>query len=81
MSLTSMLSLNLFFPHQAVKFVEWRITMAAEIQAMDDNDTWELVTLPQRKHIVGCRWIYKIKYTADGNVERYKARLVARTYT
>ncbi|KAH9766022.1 hypothetical protein KPL70_002047 [Citrus sinensis] len=41
--------------------------------------------LPQRqnrgKKPVGCRWIYTIKYKADGSIERYKARLVAKGYT
>ncbi|CAL9018430.1 unnamed protein product, partial [Prunus brigantina] len=30
---------------------------------------------------VGCRWVFTIKYNADGTVERYKARLVAKGFT
>ena len=54
--------------------------MNEEMQALDKNETWDLVpTSPQRKAI-GCKWIYKVKYNADGSVNRYKARLVEKGY-
>ncbi|RVW42232.1 Retrovirus-related Pol polyprotein from transposon RE1 [Vitis vinifera] len=34
-----------------------------------------------RKKPVGCRWIYTVKYKADGSIEQFKARLVAKGYT
>ena len=43
--------------------------------------TWELVKFPARKKPVGCKWVYTMKYRADGSIERYKARLVAKGYT
>jgi len=50
--------------------------MTKEIRALEDNKTWEFATLPHGKTALGCKWVYKIKYNADGSIERYKARLV-----
>ena len=44
------------------------------------NDVWEIVPRPQDRLVVGSRWIYKIKYYADGNIEKFKAILVANGY-
>ena len=67
--------------HQAVQFECWRQAMEAEIHALRQTGTWEFVDLPLGKHPVGCKWVYKIKYKADGTIERYKARLVAKGFT
>lgn len=52
-----------------------------EMEALLKNDTWTLVSLPEGKKAVGCKWVFSIKHKADGTVERYKARLVAKGYT
>ena len=44
------------------------------------NDVWEVVPRPQERSNVGSRWIYKIKYAADNNIEKFKARFVAKGY-
>ncbi|GJR05475.1 retrovirus-related pol polyprotein from transposon TNT 1-94 [Tanacetum coccineum] len=54
--------------------------MTKEIDALERNGTWTLTTLPVNKILIGCKWVYRIKYFADGLVEMYKARLVAKGF-
>lgn len=35
----------------------WKKAIQEELQALDDNNTWDIVQLPPGKKIVGCRWI------------------------
>jgi len=67
--------------HQVVKSAYWRDVMAQEITALEENHTWVVIELPIGKHHIGSKWVYKIKYKADGIIERYKTRLVAKGYT
>ena len=40
--------------------------MKEELDALSKNHTWDLVTLPPGKSVIGCKWIYKIKTRSDG---------------
>ena len=55
--------------------------MKVEMEALENNKTWDLVQLPKGKKLVGCKWVFTPKYNSDGSLERYKARLVAKGYT
>jgi hypothetical protein len=54
--------------------------MDEEMVALDANATWELVALPKDKKTIRCNWVYKVKHNADGSVNKYKTRLVAKGY-
>ena len=55
--------------------------MNTKMEALQKNSTWELVSLPEGKKMVGCRWIFTVKLNTDGSINRYKARLIAKGYT
>ncbi|WJZ99837.1 hypothetical protein VitviT2T_018252 [Vitis vinifera] len=52
------------------------------MNSLKKNGTWEeVVDLPREKKVIGCKWVFTIKSKADGSVERYKAKLVAKGFT
>jgi len=54
--------------------------MEVELTALTKNHTWDIVRLPPHRKPVHCKWVYEIKFKADGSIERYKARLVAKGF-
>jgi hypothetical protein len=59
----------------------WRDAMMEEYSSIMKNDVWEVVPRPEEKSVVGSRWIYKIKHVADGSVDKFKARFVAKGFS
>lgn len=54
--------------------------MSLELQALMANNTWDVVTLPPEKNLIGCKWVFKTNFKANGTIERFKARLVAQGF-
>ncbi|CAI7932097.1 unnamed protein product [Closterium sp. NIES-54] len=50
------------------------------LKSIEENGTWELVELPEGRKAITSKWLFKIKSDADGKIERYKSRLVAKGY-
>lgn len=65
---------------QAIRNSHWLQAMKDEMHALEQNHTWTLVPKLTSMNIIGCRWIFKLKYKADRSLDRYKARLVAKGY-
>lgn len=60
---------------------QWIAAMDDEIKSHAENRTWTLTTLPANRKVVGSKWIFKRKLDEDGNIVRYKARLVAQGFS
>ncbi|XP_075075974.1 uncharacterized protein LOC142162860 [Nicotiana tabacum] len=60
---------------------KWKQAMIEEMKALSKNKTWELVTSPPDKKFVCCKWVFTVKHKADGSIERFKAKLVAKGFT
>ncbi|RVW87267.1 hypothetical protein CK203_037189 [Vitis vinifera] len=50
---------------------KWKNVALKEMRALEKNDTWSLVELPQDTSVVGCKWVFPIKVRLDGSIERY----------
>ncbi|CAI7844952.1 unnamed protein product [Closterium sp. NIES-53] len=59
---------------------DWKKAMESELKSIKENGTWELVELPEGRKAITSKWLFKIKSDADGKIERYKSRLVAKGY-
>ncbi|PHT31871.1 Retrovirus-related Pol polyprotein from transposon TNT 1-94 [Capsicum baccatum] len=55
--------------------------MKAEIDALESNNTWKVISLPEGKKVIGCKWVFRIKYKDTREVERFKVRLVAKGFS
>jgi hypothetical protein len=58
----------------------WRMAMDEEFRSLQNNNTWTLWPLPADRLSISCKWIFKLKLRANGTIDRYKARLIARGF-
>ena len=65
---------------RSVESDKWQSTMEEEIDALTENDTFEFVSVPDNRKVIGGRWVYNVK-VGPNDEERYKARYVAKGYS
>ena len=59
----------------------WEEAMQIEMDQHQEIGTWEKTELPPERTAIGCRWVYAVKTSPDGQFEKAKARIVAQGFT
>ncbi|XP_026442046.1 uncharacterized protein LOC113341353 [Papaver somniferum] len=59
---------------------KWLVSMKEEKNPFYNIRTWDLVKPTPDMNILGYKWVYRVKLKADGTVDRFKSRLVAKGY-
>ncbi|CAI7822491.1 unnamed protein product, partial [Closterium sp. NIES-53] len=59
---------------------KWKQSVKEEYDSLLENETWELCELPPRKKAISSKLIFRHKYGPDGELTRYKSRLVAKGF-
>jgi hypothetical protein len=65
---------------QSDKCQEWLEAMKAEMTALQENETFSLTLLPAGRQAIPCKWVYKTKCDENGNIIKYKARVVVKGF-
>ena len=59
---------------------KWLEAMKTEKESLNETETWDLVTKEKGRNIIPGRWVYKIKHDSNGNIDKFKARYVAKGF-
>lgn len=66
---------------KALKYQAWKDAMVEEYQSILKNDVWDIVLRPKERFVVSSKWLFKVKYVADGSIGKHKAHFVARGFS
>lgn len=66
---------------EAWEISELREKVMEELWALENNETWDVIDLSREKKPIGCKWVFTVKYKANGTIECYKTCLVAKGFT
>jgi len=65
---------------QALEDECWKKAMISELESIEENNTWYFCELPRGHKAIGLKWVYKVKKNPEGEIVKYKARIVAKGY-
>lgn len=71
---------TIFEALQSKQAKEWLTAAECEINAHTKNKTWLLVRRPDEQNVIGSRWVFKVKYKANNEVDKFRARIVAKGF-
>ena len=64
----------------STKGLMWKEVIRSEIDSILQNHTWELVDLSLGCKPLSSKWVCKRKRKVDGSIDKYKARIVIKSY-
>lgn len=59
---------------------DWKLAVADELNMLEKRKAFKIVSRPKNKKTLGCRWIFKLKKDFQGEVKRFRARIVAQGF-
>jgi hypothetical protein len=60
---------------------EWAKAVNAVLTMLEQMGTWELADAPENRKPIMNKWVFMKKYNKEGDLQKYKARLVARGFS
>ena len=61
-------------------WVKWEEAVNAELKSLNEVHTWNIIERPVKTNIISCKWVFKIKKNAAGEINKYKAQLVVHSF-
>jgi len=61
-------------------WLSWQKAMDSEIGSLEQAGTWTTIACLLGKNIVGCKWVFRLKWKADGSIDKYKGQLVTHRF-
>ncbi|KAI0992701.1 hypothetical protein K3495_g15484, partial [Podosphaera aphanis] len=65
----------------SVHWDQWKTAFDDEINSLQENNVWEIVPRPEGRKIIDGKWVCKVKGNSQGELERFKARYVAKGFS
>ena len=66
--------------NSASQDAKWQSAIQKEVDAILRNRTWDIIDRPSNRKPITAKWIFKLKRTTEGVVNKLKARIVARGF-
>jgi hypothetical protein len=60
---------------------QWKAAIQDELDKLQGMMAWKVANRPTGRRIVGSKWVFKVKYTPSGRIDKFKARLVAQGFS
>eukprot|EP00873_Tetraselmis_striata_P036458 jgi/Tetstr1/456722/TSEL_043419.t1 len=52
---------------------QWTQAAESEFNSLEKQGTWVVCELPEERTVIPSKWVFEVKYNADGSIARFKA--------